>query len=150
MTKISHSTHGAGADSRGYERRHFAPEVLLKRLERWDSRRGAERSGAFASAPARPDAELLEQGEALESAWAREIAALIAVRKRGTPKAVAAACFARAATAQVAARIDTADATTLDGLKVKARAILWRRNGEPLAAIARGEPLAAAAPQRVH
>ena len=150
MTKSSHSTRGAGTNTRSYERRYFALEALFKRLERWDARRGAARDGALASSAFRPDAELLEQGEALESAWAREIEALIAVRKRGTPKAVAAACFARAATAQVAARIETADATTLDGLKVKARAILWRRNGEPLAAIARGEPLVAAGRRRVH
>jgi len=150
MTKICHSTRGAEATTRGYERRYFALEALFKRIERWESRRNAARSGAIASAPSRPDAELLEEGEALESAWAREIEALIAVRKRGTPKAVAAACFARAATARVAARIETADATTLDGLKVKARAILWRRNGEPLATIAGDEPPCAAGLRRVH
>ncbi|HYA73548.1 MAG TPA: hypothetical protein VEF36_10380, partial [Roseiarcus sp.] len=36
---------------------------------------------------------------------------------------------------RVAARIEAARAITLDGLKVKARAILWRRNGEPLGTI---------------
>jgi len=60
---------------------------------------------------------------------------LIEMKKLKTPESEAAARAARAATAAAAARIEATCAITLDGLKVKARAILWRRNGEPLGTI---------------
>ena len=87
------------------------------------------------SPPQRLDAELLEAGEAFEAAWIREVATLIAAKKLKTPEAEAAARSARASTARLAARIEGIGAMTLDGLKVKARAILWRRNGEPLGTV---------------
>jgi len=85
-----------------------------------------------ASLARRRDAELLAHGGAFEAAWARELAALIEMKRAKTPEAEAVARSARAATARLAAKIEATAATTLDGLKVKARAILWRRNGEPL------------------
>ena len=91
------------------------------------------------SPPQRLDAKLLREGEDFEAAWAYEVATLIAMKRLNTPEADAMAKSARAATARVAARIEAARAITLDGLKVKARAILWRRNGEPLGTIAPSE-----------
>ena len=61
------------------------------------------------------------------------------MKRLNTPEADAMARSARAATARVAGRIEAARAITLDGPQVKARAILWRRNGEPLWTIAPGE-----------
>ena len=84
--------------------------------------------------PQHLDARLLEDGEALEIAWGYEITTLIAKKRLKTPEADAVANEARAAAALVVARIEAAKALTLDGLKVKARAILWTRNGEPLGA----------------
>ncbi|HYA73547.1 MAG TPA: hypothetical protein VEF36_10375 [Roseiarcus sp.] len=86
------------------------------------------------SPPQHLDARLLEDGEALEIAWAYEITMLIAKKRLRTPEADALANEARAAAALVVSRIEAANALTLDGLKVKARAILWTRNGEPLGA----------------
>ncbi len=80
------------------------------------------------------DAKLFEEGEALEVAWAYEVATLIAMKRLKTPEAAAVAKAARAASARVASRIETTKAMTLDGLKVKARAILWRRYGVPFGA----------------
>ena len=83
------------------------------------------------SAPQHLDARLLEDGEALEAAWGYEIATLILMKRLRTPEADAAAKAARAATALIVDRIEAANAMTLDGLKVKARAVLWTRDGEP-------------------
>ncbi|MGO9343989.1 MAG: hypothetical protein ACLP6E_15970, partial [Acidimicrobiales bacterium] len=49
-----------------------------------------------------------------------------------TPESEAIAKTARAATEAIVATIEATRAVTLAGLKVKARAILWRRHGEPL------------------
>lgn len=112
--------------------RVFELGVLFGRIERLEARRSRRPSSALATAPARLDAEILEDGAAFEAAWAEEIAALIALKREETPQAERAAQIARAATERLAARIEDARAGTLDGLKVKARALLWRRNGEPL------------------
>ncbi len=90
------------------------------------------------SPPRRLDAKLLREGEDFEAAWAYEVATLIAMKRLNTPEADAIARSARAATARVAARIEAARAITLDGLKVKARAICGA-DGEPLGTIAPGE-----------
>ncbi len=105
-----------------------------RRMEQFDARRNGARTGAVTSPPQHLDARLLEDGEALEAAWAYEIATLIAKKRLRTPEAEAVANEARAAAALVVRRIEAAKALTLDGLKVKTRAILWTRNGEPLGA----------------
>jgi hypothetical protein len=88
------------------------------------------------------DAALLELGRAFERAWDKEIATMIALKRNDMPEARFAARRARAASARLAERIEMARAVSLDGLKVKARAILWRRNGEPLGRIgADGQPI---------
>ncbi len=116
------------------ERQPFNQGAYFRRMEPFNARRNGARTGAVTSAPRHLDAGLLEEGEALEAAWGYEIATLIAKKRLGTPEADAVAQAARAACALVVGRIEKADAMTLDGLKVKARAILWTRNGEPLGA----------------
>ena len=92
------------------------------------------------------DAALLRHGGAFEQAWVEEVAALIVLKRSDTPQARLAARRARIATAQLAERIETARAVSLAGLKIKARAILWRRNGEPLGRIGPdGQPVRPAA-----
>lgn len=115
-------------------RQRFNQAAYLRRMERCDARRNAARSVAVAPAPRHLDARLLEEGEALEAAWQREVATLIVMRRLKTPEADAAANAARSACALIVGRIEKASAMTLDGLKVKARAILWTRNGVPLGA----------------
>lgn len=152
MTKISFSRASdryVRSKSRAYDRKYFELDALFRRLERFEARRRGGRSGAVTSSARRTDAELLEQGKAFEAAWAHEVTTLIEMKRSRTPEAEAVAESARAAAARIAARIQTARATTLDGLKVKARAILWRRNGEPLQTFSRGDYFgegAAAAP----
>ena len=75
---------------------------------------------------------LLREGAALDDAWRYEVATLIVQKRLNTPEADAIAEAARAATADIARRIEAAEAMTLDGLKVRARAMLWSRHGEPL------------------
>ena len=135
MTKFSisrDSDQRAWTKLRTYDGRGFDLDALFRRLERIEARRGGGRTSAVASLARRRDAELLALGGAFEAAWARELAALIEMKRAKTPEAEALARSARAATARIAAKIEATVATTLDGLKVKARAILWRRNGEPL------------------
>ena len=151
MTKFSFSRASdrcVWSKSRPIDRTYFELDALFRRLERLEARRRGGRSGAVTSSTRRTDAELLEQGKAFEAAWAREVTTLIELKRQRTPDAEAVAESARAAAAGIAARIQTARATTLDGLKVKARAILWRRNGEPLETFSRcdyiGEGAAAA------
>ncbi len=124
------------------EPRYFDLGTLFGRVERFEARRKRYAPSAV-MAPARAlDAALLEQGGAFERAWAEEIATLIAVKRNDSAEARFAARHARAATARLATRIETARAVSLDGLKVKARAILWRRNGEPLGRIGPdGQPI---------
>jgi hypothetical protein len=106
--------------------------ALFGRIERFEARRNAARGVAAASTTRGLDRELIADGGIFEAAWARELEALIALKRLNTAEARAAAKSARAATARLVARIEIARAITLDGLKVKSRAILWRRNGEPL------------------
>ncbi len=118
-----------------YNRQPFnqsAQGSYFRRTEQFDARRNGARTGAVTSAPQHLDARLLEDGEALEAAWGYEIATLILMKRLRTPEADAAAKAARAATALIVDRIEAANAMTLDGLKVKARAVLWTRDGEPL------------------
>ena len=103
-------------------------------MERYVNRPHAARSGAVTLAPQHLDAKLLEEGEAFEAAWAHEMSTFITLRRLNSPEAEAAARAARAATAQLANSIEMTAATTLDGLNVQARAMLWRVCREPLCA----------------
>ncbi|MBV8473352.1 MAG: hypothetical protein JO234_08030 [Hyphomicrobiales bacterium] len=111
--------------------RVFELGALFGRIERLEARRLRHSPAQAAAAPHRLDQELLAEGVAFEAAWAREIAALIAVKRQTTSETRRAASETRAETERLAARIEAAHCRTLDGLKVKARAQLWRRNGEP-------------------
>lgn len=127
------------------EPRYFDLGALFGRVEQFEARRRRGGPGALIAPPRPLDAALLEQGDAFERAWAEELTALIALKRRDTRETRFAARRARAATARLAARIETTRAVSLAGLKVKARAILWRRNGEPLGMIgADGQPTRAA------
>ncbi|MBV8474508.1 MAG: hypothetical protein JO107_09900 [Hyphomicrobiales bacterium] len=101
--------------------------AFARRLDRIGSR-----SGGVTGAPQHLDARLLEDGVALEAAWQAEVGAMIAFRRERTPQSQAALAAARAACGSLVTRIETSRALTLDGLKVQARAVLWRRDGEPL------------------
>jgi hypothetical protein len=119
---------------------------LFGRVERREALRKRFTPGAIMAQPRALDAALLQRGGAFERAWAQEVAALIALKRADTPQTRLAARRARAATARLAERIETTRAFSLDGLKVKARAILWRRNGEPLGRIGPdGQPVRPAA-----
>ena len=133
---------GLSCSLRIREPRYFDLGTLFGRVERLEARRKRYAPSAVMAPPRALDAALLEQGGAFERAWAKEIATLIALKRSDTPEARFAARRARAATERLAERIETARAVSLDGLKVKARAILWRRNGEPLGRIGPdGQPI---------
>jgi hypothetical protein len=126
---------GLSCSLRIREPRYFDLGALFGRVERIEARRRRYAPDAV-TAPSRVlDAALLRQGRAFEAAWAAEVAALIALKRNDTPQARSAARRARAATARLARRIESARAASLAGLQVKARATLWRRNGEPLGRI---------------
>ena len=110
--------------------RVFELGVLFGRIERLEARRRRRSPSLFAAPPARLDVELLADGAAFEAAWAEEVDALIALKRLNTPHNEMAVSVARAAMERLAACIEAARPSTLDGLKVKARAQLWRRNGE--------------------
>ncbi len=134
MTKISlaMAEWGFGASNPAvYGRPHLNQDALSRRMDRFGARRDGGRTGAMTSPPQHMDARLLEDGEALEAAWQFELRTLIAARRLKTPEAGTAARAAQASCATIVRRIETARALTLDGLKVQARAALWRRDGEP-------------------
>lgn len=116
----------------GYSRQQFNHQALSQRMVRLTLRNNGSRTAALDSSPQHLDARLLEDGHALEAAWGRELNAMIAWKRSPTDESQAAVKAARTASAQIVARIETARALTLDGLKVQARAVLWRRDGEPL------------------
>lgn len=122
--------------------RVFELGALFGRIERLEARRRRRSPSLFAAPPARLDVELMADGAAFETAWAEEVGALIALKRTNTPLAEMTIDAARARTERLAARIEAARPSTLDGLKVKARAQLWRRNGEPTQAV---RPVAASA-----
>ena len=123
---------GLSYSLRTREPRYFDLGTLFGRVERLEARRRRYAPSAVMAPPRALDAALLEQGDAFERAWAKEVATLIALKRNDTAEARFAARRARSATERLATRIELARAVSLDGLKVKARAILWRRNGEPL------------------
>jgi len=105
--------------------------IVSRRVDRLSILRGDNRS-SIKSAPQHLDSSLLAERRALDDAWARELSALIAMKRTPTPEAIAVAEAARTATGRIVTRIEMAKAMTFDGLKVQARAALWRRRGEPL------------------
>jgi hypothetical protein len=124
------------------EPRYFDLGTLFGRVERLEARRRRYAPSAIVAPPRALDAALLEQGRAFERAWAKEVATLIALKRNDRAEARFAARRARAACERLAERIELTGAVSLDGLKVKARAILWRRNGEPLGRIGSdGQPI---------
>jgi hypothetical protein len=106
--------------------------AFMMRMERLIPRRKENRTGAVRSASRHPDALLLVERKTLDDAWTVEVMAMIAAKRAKTPEADAALAAARSETAQVVRKIEMMRACTLDGLRVKARADLWHRNGEPL------------------
>jgi hypothetical protein len=110
------------------------PNVFLRRMERLRGGGAKSDAGTPKATVQFSDAKLLLESEALENAWRFEVAALMIGKRLGTAEAAAVAKRARAATVAVVRRIERAKASTLAGLQVKARAVLWRRNGEPLEA----------------
>jgi hypothetical protein len=106
------------------------PDALLRRMEHVSS--GHANRGAPRPAVHLLDAALLVESETLEATWRYEVAALTVMKNLNTPEAAAIARRARAATEAVVRRIEAAKARTPAGRQVKDRALLWRRNGEPL------------------
>jgi hypothetical protein len=107
------------------------PDAFLRRME--------QVSSGHANRGARPavqllDAALLVESEGLETAWRYEVAALMVMKNLNTSEAADIARRARAATEAVVRRIEAARARTQAGQQVKDRALLWRRDGEPLEA----------------
>jgi len=127
--------HDLSYDWRAREPRYVDLGTLFGRLERREAQRKRYAPSAIMARPCALDAALLQHGGAFERAWAEEVAALIALKRSGAPQARLAARRARVITARLARRIETARAVSLDGLKVKARAHLWRRHGEPFGRI---------------
>jgi hypothetical protein len=79
-------------------RRYVNPDAFLDRMDRLNARRQDGRSNAINSAPQHPDAGLLHECEALDSAWRYEVATLLVQKRLNTPEADAIAEAARAAT----------------------------------------------------
>jgi hypothetical protein len=115
-----------------FNRQRLNQFAFSMRMERLIPRRKENRMGAIKSAPRHPDALLLAERKTLDDAWTVEVMAMIAAKKAKTPEADAAVAAARVETAHVVRKIEFMRASTLDGLRVKARADLWHRNGEPL------------------
>src|ERR1700683_2369703 len=135
MTQLSVSANfefGSSVQLPPSGRQHLNTGAFLRRMERLNSRRPVAQLVAQLAAPRSVDADLLKEHEALDRAWGYEVRTLIATKRLKTPEAAAMLKAARAATEEVARRIETTKAYTPDGLKVKARAALWRRHGEPL------------------
>jgi hypothetical protein len=134
MTKVSISAEFRSQSSLQFpfpDGQHFNHDAFLRRMERLNARRENSRTGAAKLGPQYSEGKLLREGKALETAWHFEVASLMVMKRLNTAEADAIAKAARAATAAIVRRIERARAMTPDGLKVKLRAILWRRDGEP-------------------
>ena len=101
---------------------------FLNRMARLDAERDDR---PIESASGQGDADLSNERQALDKAWAVEVQTLIFSRRTRTAAALETAKAAREATARIVRRIEATPAETADGFKAKARAALWRRNGEP-------------------
>jgi hypothetical protein len=91
---------------------------------------GAITGTADAAATAHPDAALLRLGVELDAAWGAERIACAACDKDENAEVEARFHEAVARTGEIARAICDASAATLDGAMVKARALLWCRDGE--------------------
>jgi len=87
---------------------------------------------ALASAPASADAALIALGEELETAWAAEIAAYAQYRGDFSLEHEAITDAAYEATKAVILRIEAVPASTMEGLRVKARAVQWCYDADPV------------------
>jgi len=135
MTKLSVSTEYDRQSSERFpasNRQRVNQDAFLRRMEWLNTRRDVGRTNVAKLASQHLDAKLLKEREALDKAWIYEVAASFVAKRLNTAEADEIAKSARAASAEIARRIEAATALTLDGLKVKARAGLWRRHGEPL------------------
>ncbi len=103
-------------------------EDFLDRMARLDAARDTRPAD---STPPHDDDALVLAGRALDEAWALEVHALILAKRARNAEATAAAQAARQATARIVQRIEAAAASSAEDYRVKARAALWRRNGEP-------------------
>src|SRR4051812_43900775 len=83
------------------------------------------------AAPPHPDAALLLLAGELEAVWRAEKAVFAGLRGDETDEAEAARYRAIDAASEVAERIGALPATSLDGLRIKARAASWARDGYP-------------------
>jgi hypothetical protein len=82
----------------------------------------------------KPDTELLRLGQAFEAAWAFEDGLWKAMPDDDSPEHEAqeiAACAAFERTKGLVLHIRDVPASTIQGMRVKARAALWMNNGEP-------------------
>jgi len=67
----------------------------------------------------------------LDNAWAVEVEKMILMKRTRTSEASADFEAAKHVTRRIVLKIEMLHASTAEGFKVKARAALWRRNGEP-------------------
>jgi len=89
--------------------------------------------GAFSPiGPASADAALVALGEELEAAWAAEVAAYEKYRDDLSLEAEAITEVTYEATAAIVHQIETMQAATIAGLRVKARAIQWCYHDDPV------------------
>ena len=116
-------------------RRLEGQEVLQRRIGQLDANRDAARRAPLAALLQPLDAQLLADGEALETAWQAELRAMIAAR-RGGADALAAVLAARAQSEAIVGRIEAAHPLTIGDVRVKARAESWRGDGASLARVA--------------
>jgi hypothetical protein len=114
--------------------RNAGRRAFLVRMTRLDAKQRESRATDASATLAHLDLELLKAREALDNAWAVEVEKMILMKRTGTSQASADFEAAKTATKQIALRIEMLHASTPDGFKVKARAALWRSNGEPLSA----------------
>ena len=77
----------------------------------------------------RPDAELLRLGRELDAAWAHERATYARMKGSYSQEGDRITQAAFDATGEIVGRIEELLATTLDGFKVKARAVSWCYDG---------------------
>jgi len=98
--------------------------IVSRRVDRLSILRGDNRS-SIKSAPQHLDASLLAERRALDDAWARELSALIAMKRTPTPEAIAVAEAARTATGRIVTRIEMTKAMTFDGLKERDHLVIW-------------------------
>jgi hypothetical protein len=105
--------------------------AFLARMARLDARQRESLAIDANVALAHLDVELLQALEALDNAWAVEVEKMILMKRTATLEASRDFETAKSVTRRIVLRIEMLHASTAQGLKVKAKAALWRRNGEP-------------------